>query len=342
MSQLSRFLAANASEDTKNTYNAITASSQTINNTIHIHMAPDSSTSTDSNKRRKKAPPIIVDPSTYHACYLNSEICRSLDPSRSALTSEVKLKFVYPDRVHKLAFCYDYLAKFKAHLPHGTNLEVYPDTPATFGNAIIESALIAQTLLPAPHAQQLSKLRILTASDECTDKNLPAVMWQFYTENPLAIAALTAPPNDRKQAAKNHRAFLLPCPICNPCCSALRDRLNTEDIYIPNAPRKGGDGTLHENAITKYLSIPNLINHCQTVTRPSNEPFVIIHRYLAHLYNCLDSAEIPLYTAIDNDLSSTPGYQTTEEPLDSDAKEAAAAAATHTSTDTAPIEGDLD
>jgi len=152
-------------------------------------------------------------------------------------------------------------------------------------------------------------------------------MWQFYTDNPLAIAALTAPPHKRQQASKNNRAFLLPCPIYNPCCSALRDRLNTEDIYVPNAPREGGDGTLHENAITQYLSTPNLINHCQTVTRPSNKPFVIIHRYIAHLYNCLDAAEIPLYTTIDKDFASTNGSQAVEEPLEAEADAKAAAEA---------------
>jgi len=294
--QLALFLAKHASAETRTNY---TTATQTINhNTIHVHMAPDRARQDNTKRRKTNAPPAIdIDPSTFQAGFITTNAKTILDPNNTALGAESKLQFLYPLGAHYLA-----QSMHQAQILHREDPSVSA-IPTEYAGTILAAATNASTNLSKAHRLQLDLLELLAPSDPDTTRDLFGTIWKFYVENPLAIAAFLSAPADRVTAAKSRKAFILPCPICNPACAAIRDRLNTKAIFIPHRPiNKGRDrADIHDNAVTRYLTIPNLLTHCQTVSHPTNEPFVMLHRYLANFFNNLDSMDTPLYDAINTD-----------------------------------------
>jgi len=309
--ELSRFLASSATPATLATYTAI--NNQVVHNTtIHVHMAPARDDGNNNNKRRKQnAPTIEVDPYSYGAVLLSEAVCAVLDPNRSALTSEVKLKFYYPYNIDRTASNYHHAIT----LAEADSTNATSSVPANYGRAILDAAMAAKDHLSDGHKAILSNLRVLTSSDPDPNQGFISLIWQFYTRNPIAIAAFMSPTDNRAEAAKNYKPFMLPCPLCNPCCAALRDRLNTAEIFVPKTPiRRAKDErpTVHDNAVTKYLTIPNLLTHCQTITdsNTKHESFIVLHRLLSHFYTILDTGVKPdyqpLYSAVEADYAELP------------------------------------
>jgi len=293
--KLALFLAKHASAETRTNY---TTATQTINhNTIHVHMAPDRASQDPTKRRKPNVPTIDIDPATFQAGFITTNAKTILDPHNTALGAESKLQFLYPLGAHYLA-----QSMHQAQILHRADPSVSA-IPTEYAGAILAAATNASTNLSTAHRLQLDLLELLAPSDPDTTRDLFGTIWKFYLENPLAIAAFLSAPADRVTAAKSRKAFILPCPICNPACAALRDRLNTKDIFIPHRPtNKGRDRSdIHDNAVTRYLTIPNLLTHCQTVSHPTNEPFVMLHRYLANFFNNLDSMDMPLHDAINTD-----------------------------------------
>ena len=303
---LSRFLASSASASTRARYTAITASQVVNNTTIHVHLPPENP---NVKRQKKNNKPIEIDPATFGAIQLSEEVCQMLDPYRSPLTADQKIKFWYPIRIDHTAATYHHAI---------TRAEAYPEQnlsslPSNYANAVLRAAMAAEDPLDDNFKLIATNLRVLTPSDPDPSQKFFQVLWQFYTRNPIALAAFMSPPDNRIVAAKQWKAFMLPCPICNPCCAALRDRLNTQEIFIPTTPKrkKGEDPTIHDNAVNRYLSIPNLMAHCGTLNdpNPKHTSFVVLHRILAHFYNNLDTGVAPdfqpLYLAIDADFAAT-------------------------------------
>ena len=313
--ELSRFLATSAPSATRTTYNAITANQVVHNTTIHVHMAPENAT---SKRRKQNPPPIAVDPTTFGGTIITEEICRVLDPNRSALVADRKLLFFYPVNIHKVAAAYDeYAKKAQAH-PDASLSSI----PPNYGNAVLQAAMAAQALLDENDKPFIEDLSVVNPSDPNQSQSFFQLLWRFYTRNPIALAAFMAPPNDRKLAAQNWKAFLAPCPLCNSCCAAFRDRLNQDAIFLPTSPKrrsKDETPTLHDDAVTKYLTIPRHLKHCQEINdqNKKHRSFVVLHRILGHFYTILDTGVAPdfqpLHKAIAADFAA---IQIQEEILD--------------------------
>ena len=304
--ELSRFLATKASPETRDAYTNRITNQLTVNH-ITVHVGGSNADSSNNKRRKTAAPAVEVDPSTFGAAFLTSTAIAILDKEKTALGE--KTQFLYPTNTEFLAYCYE-ASRLQAANDVTKRTSATPDA---FGNLILESAQAAKTGLPPKDKIILDQLRILSPSDPDTHADLFSTIWKFYTENPLALAAYTAHPDDRLRAVKAHRAFILPCPLCNPNCAALRDRLNTKDIEIPHRPstNKRSSMTIHDNAVTKYLTIPNLLNHCRTL-HSNNEPIMTLHRYLAKFFTLIDSEPLPLWAAVAQDYSNLPSEEVTE------------------------------
>ena len=187
-----------------------------------------------------------------------------LDPNNTALGAESKMQFIYPLGAHYLA-----QSMHQAQILNRADPSVSA-IPTAYAGTILSAATAASNNLSKGHRLQLDLLKLLAPSDPDTTRDLYGTICKFYLENPLAIAAFLSAPADRVTAAKSRKAFILPCPICNPACAALRDRLNTKWIFIPHRPNnKGRDrATIHDNAVTRYLTIPNLLSHCPSSVTP--------------------------------------------------------------------------